>query len=380
MARRPRRSRRGAGAQLPRRSGSGCRDEGAGLGRPVRPPRWSGVLDRLAALPADRGGVCRLLLPSPARDSGATLHRRSVVFAVEHLLLVGTIGFDHRPPRSSACGCVRLGGGARVSLPALVRTVLLLPGRPGADLGPRRPRAARQGRRHRGHPGHLSTATAGPRPYGALEGPRRRAAGVLSRAGQRPRIALRSTRARVGSTPCGTGGRMPPRALSRLLTADDLVLGEHGLHPRQRAARPCARTRHLALALADAQSVTGTPGATRVTFLRSASASRVARGGGTLADQHDTGAAEGAEHHRGVELMSPARWRLDGDRLLLVVPAACAATERAAPAAPGCPSIGRYAALSARRLMHERRGQGAERDADDQDVEPVARPGSRRRP
>ena len=62
------------------------------------------------------------------------------IFAVEHLLLVGTIGYTigHRV---MGLQVVRLGGGLPGPVPALARTILLVPGDPAADLGPRRPRA-----------------------------------------------------------------------------------------------------------------------------------------------------------------------------------------------------------------------------------------------
>ena len=149
------------------------------------------------------------------------------------------------------------------------------------------------------------------------------------------------------SGPCRRGRRA--QAAERLETLVDgrhLLLGEDRLHPGELAAELAHR--HLVPRRRRHERVTGTPGATRSTFLRSWLAAWAA-GVGALADEHDAGPAQGAvDEGRAGDVLGPgAACAVDGDRLLVEEPAA-AQTPRAAPAAPGWPSsvpVGRASAM-----------------------------------
>ena len=183
-------------------------------------------------------------------------------------------------------------------------------------------------------------------------------------------MALRSTRARIGSTPCGHRRADATEGLEPLVDGRRLVLGEHGLHLRQRARDLAHGHDALAAALADADDADRDAGRHAVDLLALGLGQPGGAGGRTLGEQHHTGAAHGTEHHRGrAHVTGPLG--LGGHRLLLVVPALAQRGERGAGRA-GLPLDRAVRRALGPARQHERRGQGAQRDADDEEVDPVA--------
>src|SRR6478735_3590490 len=359
------------GRPVRRARGIQCRGASAHRPRTYRPRdaarlhRWRRrprSCPRDAHLPAPLRRPARRLADRPARRGPAAAHRHDGRGDRRARAARGVRAL-HRPARLThrrsdpGAPAVRHAGvaGAAGRVPAAGRhphPAALSGGAGGADLA----RRAWLPRRRGGHPHRASLSQPPSRADRRAEPTKEKdpgavAAGVLSRAGHFPRIALRSTRARVGSTPLGIGGFMPPRDFSRLLTTEVSSLVSTG---RIRVSRletfligtwpsPSPTT----------QSCTGTPGATRATFFSSCLSSLVTRGVGPSPMSTMPGRPS-ARKTIAASTMSLGRvprapsiatgsWVAYQPRLPSPV--------RVAPAAPGWPSSARYIAVLPRRFI-----------------------------
>ncbi len=204
----------------------GSRGARAGLGLPASGPGSLAPLSRRVVAVAIDWALC---LAISGGFFGADPLATLAVFAVENVLLVGTIGstVGHRllgmlvRPAPAAGGPATAGpaaGPAKGAAPgivrAAVRTVLLCLVIPAVVWDA-------EGR-------SLHDRAAGTVLVRRCAHVRRRGA-RRTRWGQRPRMPLRSGRARVGSMPLGTGSRAAPSAVSRLMTSDVSCLVRVGL-------------------------------------------------------------------------------------------------------------------------------------------------------